>query len=99
MANIVPDPHANTEGILYTLDEVGLDALDRYEGYPTQYQREELLVRLASGQQRKAFVYIAQPGLVHEGLKPSASSIHHLLAGRDLLSAASIAWLEQAETA
>lgn len=99
VANIIPDPRADTEGVLYTLDAVGLDAMDRYEGYPTHYKREELLVRLDSGQQCQAFVYIAQPELVHEGLKPSASYTQHLLVGRDLLSAAYIAWLEQAETA
>ena len=99
VANIVPDLHSNTEGVLYTLYEDDLSKLDEYEGYPKQYTREALLVTLESGQKYTAFVYVAHPEQIQEGLKPSAVYLRHLLVGRDLLSADYIAELEKVETA
>ena len=51
MANIVPDPHSNTEGVLYTLYEEDPSKLDGYEGYhPKHYTREALQVAGEDGQ-------------------------------------------------
>ncbi len=99
VANVVSDQHAKTEGVLYTLYEADLGALDRYEGYPTHYTREELMVTLDSGQRTSAMVYIAKLEKVVAGLKPSAEYIQHLLAGRKLLSEEYIKMLQAVATA
>jgi len=44
-ANIVPSEGEKVEGVLYTrINELDMDKLDQYNGYPDQYTREELIV-------------------------------------------------------
>ncbi len=45
------------EGVLYSISPGDLESLDRYEGYPRQYRREELEIVLKDSIQ-KAIVYI-----------------------------------------
>ena len=84
-ANIVPDAGGVVEGVLYRLDEAALEVLDRYEGHPEHYGREEMEVRCGDGTVR-AWAYVATPAWTEEGLRPTREYLDHLLAGRDCLS-------------
>lgn len=66
-------------GLLWELDDTGLEYIDRVEGYPTYYTREEIWVDAEDDKQYLAWVYKMQPGnhvelpsdgylhMVHEG--------------------------------
>jgi gamma-glutamylcyclotransferase (GGCT)/AIG2-like uncharacterized protein YtfP len=46
VADVVPDAGASVWGVLYELDDAGLEALDRKEGNGWAYERVPVLVRL-----------------------------------------------------
>jgi len=98
--NIECDPTGaiNTEGALYAIMKSGLNKLDCSEGYPKHYDRKEMDVCLDDGTKVKAWVYIAQPDMVQDGLKPTKEYLSHYLKGKDLLSPTYYQWLEKTET-
>ena len=93
--NVVCDPKGQAEGALYEITSEGLKKLDMRE---KGYYRVELWVELKDGSGQKAWVYIAEPEKVQDGLKPSCEYLHHYLRGRDLLSQKYYEWLEDTET-
>ncbi len=97
-ANIVRDEGNVVEGVLYQIYEEGLSSLDIYEGYPHDYDRKLLEVELEDGSKVKAWVYVAQPDKVREGLKPSREYLENLLKGCDLLSKEYCEKLRKVET-
>lgn len=60
-ADIVADPHAHVDGVLWTITNQCLAALDRLEGYPQFYNRTMVQV-LHKNQQFTAMVYHMNPG-------------------------------------
>lgn len=96
--NVVIDPKGIVEGVLYSITKSGLDGLDKNEGYPGHYDRKELEVRLDDGTRGKAWVYIAQPQYVQEGLKPRKEYLAHYLKGKDVLSPQYYEWLRNTQT-
>ena len=48
VADIERHPGARTHGALWRISQRDLEQLDRYEGYPCLYGREQLPVRLAA---------------------------------------------------
>ena len=97
-ANIIPDDDRVVEGVLYETTDEGIKRLDRFEGYPVGYRREEVSVELSGGESVNAVVYIANDDQVADGLKPSKEYMGHLLAGKDLLSKEYVSFLESFET-
>ncbi len=97
-ANIAKDKKGIVEGVLYLITKEGLSNLDRYEGYPCEYDRKVLEVVLEDGSRVKAWVYVAQPDKVRDGLKPSKEYLDHLLKGCDLLSEEYCEMLRKIET-
>ena len=85
-ANIVRDENGIVEGVLYDIADSDLKILDRYEGYPSHYERIKVVVRMDDGEVVEAVTYVAKPDKVREGLKPSKEYLNHLLKGCDLLS-------------
>lgn len=85
-ANIVPDDSGIVEGVLYRITAAGLSALDRFEGYPDEYDRIRLKIRLGGEIEGDVITYIARPGRTKDGLNPSRDYLNHLLAAGDLLS-------------
>ncbi len=87
-ANVEERPGARTEGMVYRLlhpDQIL--SMDPFEGYPLRYDRQ--VVPVACGSVIvQAWVYIANPEYVAEGLLPAQWYLDHLLAARDHLSAA-----------
>jgi cation transport regulator ChaC len=96
--NVVPDSHTIVEGVLYDITQSVLDRLDEKEGYPKHYDRKEMYVYLDDGTKVKAWVHIAQPSMVEDGLKPTKEYLSHYLKGKDLLSPTYYQWLEKVET-
>lgn len=79
VANIEPKHGSVVEGVLYEIDDI--TKMDRYEGHPNHYKRVEMMFGTV-----KAWVYIAQPKYIKEGLKPKQEYLNHLLAGKEYLS-------------
>jgi len=67
------------EGILYEVES--LEQMDRYEGFPNHYNRVKMDI-----EGYDAWVYIAQPQYIQEGLKPKQEYLNHLLEGKQFLS-------------
>lgn len=57
VANVKPKRGSTVPGVVYELPPGGLLKLDRFEGYPTSYQRKSRRVRLRSGGQVSAVLY------------------------------------------
>ena len=86
------------KGYCTRLQSQDLIQLDRREGYPKHYERKELEVDLDDGTKENAWVYIATPNMVAEGLRPTRKYLSHYLKAKDLLSCAYHKKLENAET-
>jgi hypothetical protein len=89
-ANVMEDPAGLVEGTLNRMPATGLDLLDADEGVSIgQYDRRCVRVtRVDTGVAIDAVMYVALPSVVAGGLRPPRWYLDHLLAGRDVLSAA-----------
>ncbi len=86
-ANVVYSPGDCVEGVVYRVqDESSLTALDYFEATPRSYSREKLWLQVGDDQ-LAAWVYIANPAVLAEGLLPERWYLNHLLAGKPYLSA------------
>ena len=96
-ANVMAEPGARTEGVVYKLSEPQqIEMMDPYEGYPIRYDRLILPIRC----QREicdAWVYIANPAYISAGLKPARWYLNHLLAGASFLPASYVDQLQTIE--
>ena len=100
-ANIIPSnaPEGGVEGVVYETTAAALNALDKYEGAPTNYYRQTLIVKNEAGREYVVVAYVAQTKMTAEGLLPSREYLNHLLGGKRYLSAAYHAKLVAWETA
>lgn len=57
-ADISKVPHGTTHGVVYEMRVRDVVDLDRYEGYPSVYDRRWCNVHMADGTVRKALVYV-----------------------------------------
>jgi gamma-glutamylcyclotransferase len=57
VATVAERRGALTEGLLYSIDEADMRALDGYEGHPFAYRRARKYVRLADGKRVLAYIY------------------------------------------
>ena len=96
-ANIVPSDGGAVEGVLYEIDIQGLHALDRHEGYPTEYGRIMLELEV-DGIQRAVKTYIAKPDKTLDTALPTKVYLRHLLAAKDFLSEQYFAALMKQDT-
>lgn len=85
-ANIIPSSGARVEGILNDLTEAEISRLDLIESAPTHYIRAKLTFVDGTGSSVAAYVYIASPDWVREGLRPPRAYMHLILQGDDMLS-------------
>lgn len=78
------------EGAVYEVSDEQIRVLDKFEGVPSHYKREEISLEVKSGlggewTRENAWVYYAtKPS--RKDLRPSWEYLSHLLAGQDLLS-------------
>lgn len=56
-ADIVPDEGKQTFGVLWDISDSDEEALDRFEGYPTYYEKQQVRVRY-DGRYIRAMVYV-----------------------------------------
>lgn len=85
-ANLVYAPEERIQGLLYELQtETELNKLDHFEGTPYRYSRDLFQVQTQSGSQ-SAWVYIANPSVIDDKLRPATWYLEHLLAGREFIS-------------
>lgn len=86
-ANIAHAPGDRVEGVLYELaDRNEIIRMDPFEGTPRRYSRDVFLIETRHNRQQAAWVYVANRALIHEGLRPAAWYLAHLLEGRQYLS-------------
>tara|TARA_R110002110_G_scaffold16075_2_gene70471 strand:- start:63 stop:530 length:468 start_codon:yes stop_codon:yes gene_type:complete len=87
-ANVQAAANATVEGLLYTLvDDLSIEVMDPFEGYPERYNRFLLPVVTEQGP-LDSWVYLANEAYIQEGLQPASWYLMHLLAGEPLLSQA-----------
>jgi len=99
VANIVPRKNAYVEGILYEVDEDGLEKLDLFEGVSIgHYFRTRIQVELKNGRVLPAQVYMACSDQIQENLKPTREYLDHLLASKRVLSPDYVKRLEAVQT-
>lgn len=58
VANVLPKRGAQVEGLIYQITRVELRTLDRYEGYPYAYEREQRFVIDEHGRRRRVILYV-----------------------------------------
>jgi cation transport regulator ChaC len=79
VANVMYNPGHIVEGILYRIKDITL--LDKPEGYPKHYNRIKMNIENID-----AWVYVAQPEFIREGLSPKQEYLNHLLEGKEYIS-------------
>ena len=86
-ANVEPSEGENVEGILYRLtDSQQIYKMDPFEGVPTLYTRESMLIETSQEGAIESWVYVAHPQRIDNSLKPEAWYLDHLLAGKPYLT-------------
>lgn len=80
-ANIILHPTRKVWGITVELSNNDLKKMDRYEGHPYHYERQQLKLFLENGREILAYVYIAQPEYILEGKKPSLDYFKYVING------------------
>lgn len=97
-ANIAQNESSIVEGIIYKTNKDSITKLDKFEGYPRHYQKQNIEVESDNGKFFKCVVYIANPAKVREGLKPEREYLSHLLKGRKFLSENYVYFLKEIQT-
>ena len=86
-ADIIPIDGEVVEGAVFLLkDRKSLKALDRYEGVPEFYLREEVIVELENNIPISCFTYVANPFNTSSNLKPTKAYLQEILAGKPFFS-------------
>ncbi|MBW2993238.1 gamma-glutamylcyclotransferase [Candidatus Woesearchaeota archaeon] len=97
-ASIILSENSKVEGVIYETDEQSIKQLDKYEGYPYNYSRKNIVIKDKNGREFKCIVYIANPDKTKAGLKPTKEYLSHLLEGKSLISEDYYKVLESTET-
>lgn len=77
-ANLIAEPNAITEGVIFELTDEQFALMDRREG--NGYRRHSVSVRIGSNT-REAQTYLATTEFITEGLSPSEKYLRHILDG------------------
>ncbi len=92
-ANIGYAPGACVEGVIYRLAvPEDITIMDPFEGSPFRYSRDVYPLRTDEGE-IPAWVYVANPAMIADGLLPERNYMQHLLAGKAWHSTEYQAWL------
>lgn len=100
-ANIAYAPGHSVEGFVYALERPqAIQLMDPFEGTPVRYSREVFSLRcgddaLEATETVSAWVYVANPAFVEQGLLPEAQYLSHLLSAADELSPAYVEAIRQ----
>ena len=97
-ANIVPESNFFVEGIIFEVNEITIDVLDRYEGSPNAYHKKIIPVETNDNKSINCIVYIANHSKTNNSLKPEKKYLDHLLKGKEFLSENYFSDLQKFET-
>lgn len=97
--NIRPEKNSTVYGVLYSLEDGGLDKLDVFEMVARGcYRRQRVAVETLDGERIEATTYVVTEEFYQEGLVPRKDYLNHCLAGKDVLPADYYAFLESFKT-
>jgi gamma-glutamylcyclotransferase (GGCT)/AIG2-like uncharacterized protein YtfP len=99
-ANIVEFNDSIVEGALYEIKEPDLKIIDRFEGagsIPSHYYRKIVDV-ICENIKTQAIVYIANPIMIKENIKPDKNYLNYILDGKDIFSKEYFEKLKMTET-
>lgn len=97
-ANIIYCRDSKVEGIIYETDEISIKNLNRNEGVPKHYKKRTIKIKDDYNQVIDCVVYIANPSMVKEGLKPTKEYLNYLLKGEPYLSKEYLEFLKNIKT-
>lgn len=80
-ANVVPHPTRRVWGIVVELNDADLEAIDRCEGYPTNYNRVPRQFLLADNSEVEGYVYMATSAWIVEGKYPNSEYLGYVTRG------------------
>ena len=87
-ANIVESEGDFVEGALYELNDSDINIIDRFEGAnssPNHYYRKNVNV-ICEDKIFDAVVYVANPVMIRENIKPDKNYLNYILEGKDIFS-------------
>ena len=84
-ANIIESDGDCVEGALYEINETDINIIDRFEGAPNHYFRKNVDV-ICDDKMVQSIVYIANPIMIRESIKPDKNYLNYILDGKDLFS-------------
>jgi len=87
-ANVVESNGDVVEGAIYELSDSDINIIDKFEGAnskPSHYCRKNVDV-ICDGKIINAIVYVANPDMIRENIKPDKSYLNYLLEGKDIFS-------------
>ncbi len=68
-ADVQLSPGSIVKGVVWEINEVQHDALDKYEEYPTAYTRKDVVVETFEGNLLTAFAYFSSSGIFVSNLE------------------------------
>ena len=81
-ANIIKDSSSHVEGVIYDVSQEDILKLDKFEGYPKHYRRENHIIN-----NKECVVYIANEEWTSANeLESTEEYKNHILEGREFLS-------------
>ncbi len=102
LPNIVPNAQTFVEGLMYSIEEVGLPLLDKASGVDTlKYYRKKIKIKLLNGSRNgspiEAVTYVGWPDVTAKGLQPNVKYLQKLVeaACRQGISSSFCRWLEK----
>jgi gamma-glutamylcyclotransferase len=98
-ANVTLNYNSIVEGVIYDIIDDDINKLDKFEGYPDHYTREERNFVDVDGKKIvSATIYVATPAKTRNGLLPTKEYMSHLLKS-EFLSQDYRKFLENVKTA
>jgi len=87
-ASVIESNNSVVEGVLYELNDSDINIIDKFEGARTKikhYFRKNIKV-ICNNEKVDAVVYIANPVMVKNNIKPDKKYLNYILEGKDVFS-------------
>jgi len=84
-ANVIPSDDDIVEGALYEIEESDIKRIDKFEGHPMHYTREEIDV-FCDDEKVRALIYVANSSMVRKNILPDKNYLKYILEGKDIFS-------------
>ncbi len=97
-ANIIPSDGSCVEGAVFEIDKVNRIKLDKSEGVPEFYVRDEVIVESELNEKISCMTYLANPFSVMGQLKPTKSYLQEVLEAKEFFSNKYYEYLQTIDT-